>query len=65
MPGRAILLGVHTRQLTGIILGGTFYKLRGIYVGFRIESNATDYYYFVESIGIGGAESNPEVGKIR
>ncbi len=42
-------------RLTGATLGGSFCKMRGIYVGFRMEINAHGTRYVttpVESIGI-------------
>ena len=42
-------------RLTGATLGGSFCKMRGIYVGFRMEINANGQRFVttpVESIGI-------------
>jgi hypothetical protein len=42
-------------RLTGATLGGSFCKMRGIYVGFRMEINANGQRFIttpVESIGI-------------
>jgi hypothetical protein len=44
-----------TARLTGATLGGSFCKMRGIYVGFRMEINAHGQRFVttpVESIGI-------------